>query len=249
MRIAIRWPIAAALCLAFTVAAQAAEIKLISSGALKETLQDLLPQFEKASEHKVMLTLTGTAGVVKRMREGEQTDLVILADYALEGLIKDGKVAAGSRTDMTRSGVGIAIKAGAPKPDVSSAEALKRTLIAAKSIAHSKGPSGIYLASLFKKLGIADEIKGKVKEIEGEPVGAVVARGDAEIGFQQISEIIHVPGAELLGPLPADVQHMTVFSLGLSANAKEADAAKALVKFLTGPAAPPVLKKNGLEPG
>jgi len=248
-----KWPaiaaIALGLSLVWTGAARASELKLLSSGALKETLQDLLPQFEQASGHKVALALTGTAGIVSRMQKGEAADLVILADYALAQLTKEGKVVDGSRADLARAGVGIAIKAGAPKPDVGSAEALKRTLLAAKSIAHSRGPSGIYLTGLFQRLGIADEIKARVKPVEGEPIGNVVARGDAEIGFQQISELLHVAGVDYLGPLPPEVQHMTVFCLGLSANAREPEAAKALVRFLTGPAALPVLKKHGLEPG
>jgi molybdate transport system substrate-binding protein len=237
------WPIVAALGLALACeTAQGGEVRLLASGALREALEELLPEFERASAHKVALTIAGTAGIVNRMQKGEVTDVVILADYALAGLAREGKVVDGSR-------VGVAVAKGAPKPDIGSGEALKRTLLAAKSIAHSRGPSGIYLTGLFRKLGIADEIKAKVKEVEGEPVARLVARGEVEIGFQQISEIIHVAGVDYLGPLPPDVQHITVFASGLAGTAKETDAANALVRFLTAPAAAPVLKKHGLEPG
>jgi len=244
------WPIVAALGLALACeTAQGGEVRLLASGALREALEELLPEFERASAHKVALTIAGTAGIVNRMQKGEVTDVVILADYALAGLAREGKVVDGNRVDVARSGVGVAVAKGAPKPDIGSGEALKRTLLAAKSIAHSRGPSGIYLTGLFRKLGIADEIKAKVKEVEGEPVARLVARGEVEIGFQQISEIIHVAGVDYLGPLPPDVQHITVFASGLAATAKETDAANALVRFLTAPAAAPVLKKHGLEPG
>jgi molybdate transport system substrate-binding protein len=244
------WPIVAALGLTLACeTAQAGEVKLLASGALREALEELLPEFERAGAHKVALTIAGTAGIVNRMQKGEVTDVVILADYALAGLTREGKVVDGSRADFARAGVGVAVAKGAPRPDIGSAEALRRTLLAARSIAHSRGPSGIYLAGLFRKLGIADELKAKVKEVEGEPVARLVARGEIQIGFQQISEIIHVAGVDYIGPLPPDVQHITVFASGLASTAKETDAAKALVRFLTGPAAGSVLKKHGLEPG
>jgi len=142
------------------------------------------------------------------------------------------------------------VRAGAPKPDISSAEAVKRSVLAAKSVAYSAGASGTYLVSMFQKLGISDEVKAKTAEVKpGEPVGEVVARGDAEIGFNQMSELIRVNGIQILGPLPAEIQNITVYSGGIHTATKEADGATALVKFLTAPAAVPIIKKHGLEPG
>ena len=173
-----------------------------------------------------------------------------MAGPALDGLIKQGKIVAGSRVDLVKSGVGVAVRAGAPRPDISSGEALKRTLLAAKSVGYSQGPSGVYIEGLFQRLGIADALKPKSKQTQpGNPVGVLIARGEAEIGFQQISELLPIAGIDYLGPLPPDIQHVTVFAAGLHAGAKEAEAAKALVKFLTAPAAVPVIKKHGLEPG
>jgi len=174
---------------------------------------------------------------------------VIMAAGAIDELIKLGKIAAGSRVDLAKSGVGVAVRAGAPRPDISSGEALKRAVLAAKSIVYSHGPSGVYIAGLFQRMGIAEELKSKIKQVQGEPAGAVVARGEAEIGFQQMSELLPVPGIDLLGPLPADVQQITVFSAGLHVGAKAPDAARALVKFMTAPAAVPVIRKKGMEPG
>lgn len=233
----------------FPDAAGAAEIRVLSSNAIKETYQELAPLFERSSEHKLSTTWSGTVDIMKRMAAGESFDLVIMASDGIERLIKDGKIAAGSRVDLVKSGIGIAVRKGAPKPDLSSTEALKRTLLAAKSVGYSTGPSGVYLEGLFARLGIADAVKAKAKQVApGVPVGTIVASGEAEIGFQQVSELLHVDGIDYLGPLPAEVQHITVFSAGLPAGAGQPDAAKALVKFLTAPAAAPVIKKNGLDP-
>jgi molybdate transport system substrate-binding protein len=142
------------------------------------------------------------------------------------------------------------VRAGSPKPDISSGDALKRALLAAKSIGYSSGPSGVYMEGLFQRMGIADEIKPKLKQTQpGNPVGEVIARGEAEIGFQQVSELLPVAGIDFIGPLPPDVQHTTVFSGGIHTGAKQPDAAKALVKFITAPAAASVIKKKGMEPG
>ena len=155
----------------------------------------------------------------------------------------------GSRVDLVRSSIGVAVRAGAPKPDISSVEALKRTLLGAKSIAYSASASGVYLSQeLFPRLGIADQIKAKCHRIANEPVGAVVARGDAEIGFQQISELLPVAGIDYVGPLPPDVQKVTVFSAGVAVGAKHPEAARALIKFLASPAVVPAITKSGLEP-
>ncbi|SRR6266508_1121018 len=240
----------AASILICTSMAQATEIKVLASNALKEAYLELVPGFEKASEHKVVTTWSGTNDILKRMAAGETYDLVIMAGPAIDDLIKQGKIVPGSRVDLAKSGVGVAVRAGAPKPDISSGDALKRALLAAKSIAYSSGPSGVYIAGLFQRLGIADELKPKIKQTQpGNPVGEVIARGEAEIGFQQISELLPIAGIDYIGPLPPDVQHVTVFSGGIHTGAKQPDAAKALVKFITAPAAAPVIKKKGMEPG
>ena len=184
-----------------------------------------------------------------RLQRGEPADVLIMAASALDGLIKEGKAVAGSRIDLARARIGMVVRAGAPKPDIGSVDALKRTLLAAKSIAFSASASGVYLSSeVFPRLGIADQIKDKSKRIESERVAAVVARGEAEIGFQQISELLPVPGVDLVGPLPPEVQRVTVFAAGIAVGAKEPDAAGALIKFLASPAAAAAITKSALEP-
>ena len=225
------------------------EIKVMAGAAFKEAYLELVPEFERTTGHKVVTIWIPSVQMMNRLKGGETVDLVIMAAGAIDELIKLGKIAAGSRVDLAKSGVGVAVRAGAPRPDISSGEALKRAVLAAKSIVYSHGPSGVYIAGLFQRMGIAEELKSKIKLVQGEPAGAVVARGEAEIGFQQMSELLPVPGIDLLGPLPADVQQITVFSAGLHVGAKKPDAARALVKFMTAPAAVPVIRKNGMEPG
>jgi len=175
--------------------------------------------------------------------------VLIMAGEALDGLIKQGKVIAGTRVDLARSRIGVAVRAGARKPDIGSVDAFTRALLDAKSIAYSASASGVYLSTeLFQRLGIADRIRNKSKMIESEPVGAVVARGDAEIGLQQISELLPVPGIDYVGPLPPQIQKVTVFSAGIARGAKNTDAATALVKFLASAAAVPAIAKSALEP-
>jgi molybdate transport system substrate-binding protein len=234
----------------FSAAANAAEIRVLSTQATEEAYRELVPQFEKASGHKVATVFTGTLDANKRLAAGESYDLLIMSAPSIDEHIKGGKVAAGSRVDLAKSGVGVAVKAGAPKPDISTTEALKKTLLAAKSIGYSTGPSGVYMIGLFQRLGVADEIKPKLKQTPtGVFVGSIIASGEAEIGFQQVSELSHFAGVDYIGPLPADIQQFTMFASGIMARAKEADAAKALVKFLTSPDAAPAFKKRGMEPG
>jgi len=225
-----------------------AEIKVMASAAFKEAYLALVPEFERSTGHQVATSWVPSVQMMSRLKGGETVDLVIMSAASLDELIQHGMIAPGNRFDLAKSGVGAAVKAGAAKPDISSGEALKRAVLAAKSIVYSTGPSGIYLAGLFQRMGIADQIKHKIKQVQGEPAGAAVARGEAEIGFQQMSELLPVPGIDLIGPLPADVQQITVFSAGLHVTAKEPDAARALVKFLTAPAAAPVIRKKGMEP-
>src|SRR5262245_47662785 len=207
----------------------AAEIKVLSTQAAEEAYKELVPQFEKASGHKVTTIFTGTLGVMKRLSEGESYDLLIMSRQSIEELTQSGKVVAGSRTDIAKSGVGVAVGKGKPKPDISSVDALKKTLLAAKSIGYSTGPSGVYVITMFQKLGIADEIKGKLKQTPtGVFVGSIIANGETDIGFQQVSELSHFPGIDYVGPLPAEVQRFTAFSSGIVAGAKEAEAARSL---------------------
>jgi molybdate transport system substrate-binding protein len=242
--------VATAGALLLPAMAGAAEIKVLSTQATEEAYRELIPQFEKASGHKVTTVFTGTLDANKRLAAGESYDLLIMAAGSIDEHIKDGKVAPGSRVDLAKSGVGVGVKAGAPKPDIGTTEALKKTLMSAKSIGYSTGPSGNYVVGLFQRLGVADEIKGKLKQTPtGVFVGSIIASGEAEIGFQQVSELSHFAGVDFVGPLPADIQQMTVFSSGILVGAKEADAAKALVTFVTAPAAAAAFKKRGMEPG
>lgn len=241
--------IAAASALLFLGMANAAEITVVSTQATQEAYLELVAQFEKASGHKVTTVFTGTLNVQKRLADGEPYDLIIMAGPAIDDQIKLGKAVAGSRVDFAKSGIGLAVRKGAAKPDISSADALRKTLLAAKSIGYSTGPSGLYMVSLFEKLGIADQVKAKLKQTpSGVFVGTLIANGETEVGFQQISELAHFPGIDYVGPLPGDLQRLTVFSTGIHAGAKQPDAARALVKFITAPAAASVIKKHGLEP-
>jgi molybdate transport system substrate-binding protein len=233
-----------------TTTAHAAEIKVIASAAVKEILLDLIPAFEKSSGHKAITIWAGTEAITKRISDGEVVDIVLIAAPNIDKLISEGRLVAGTRADVAKSGIGVALRAGLAKPDISSGEAVKKAVLAAKSVAYSSGPSGFYLADLFKKMGIADQIKDKVKQTpSGVQVGEVVARGEADLGFQQVSELLHLKGIQYLGPLPADIQHVTVFSAGLHTAATAPDAARTLVKFLTAPEAGPIIKRTGMEPG
>lgn len=220
----------------------------MATAAIQEAYLELVPEFERATGNKVVTAWTTTNEVVRRIKDGEAVDLVIMSAASVDELIKFGKIVPGSRVDIATSGIGVAVCAGAPKPDISSAEAFERTLLAAKSIVYSSGPSGVYLAGLFERMGIADKLKPKLKQVTGEPTGAVVARGEAEIGFQQVCELLPVHGIDFLGPLPASLQKITAFSAGLHVASREPDAAKALVRFMTSPAAAPVLREKGMEP-
>jgi molybdate transport system substrate-binding protein len=241
--------IAALAALLLPAAAHAAEIKVLATQAIEGAYRELALQFEKASGHKVTTTFTGTLDAQKRLAAGEAYDLVVMAGPALDDLIKSGKVVPGTRVDLATSGVGVAVRAGAPRPDIHSTDALKQTLLAARSIGYSSGPSGVYLTGLFSRLGIADQIKSKLKQTAtGVFVGSIIASGEAEIGFQQVSELAHYPGIDYVGPLPADIQSITVFSSGVQTGAKSVDAAKAWITFLISPAAAAVFKSKSMEP-
>ena len=227
--------------------AGAADIRVLSSNAMREVLLEIAPQFEKASGHKLTMTFIGSADILKRLRAGEKgVELVVLQISSIDEQIAEGRLVPGSRVDFARSLVGAAVRAGAPRPDISSGEALKRTLLASKSIVVSSGPSGIYMLGLFEKMGIPRE---KYRQAApGVQTGELVARGEAELCFQQLSELLPVKGIEFLGPLSADVGHVTVFAGGIHAAAAEPQAARALMQYLASPAAAPVLRAKGMEP-
>jgi molybdate transport system substrate-binding protein len=223
-----------------------AAIKVMASAAFREAYLELLPDFERTTGHKATNTWVPSVQMMNRLKGGEVTDIVILSDAALADLMNAGIVA--ERFALARSGIGVAVRAGATRPDVSTAEALKRAVLQAKSVVYSTGPSGIYLASLFERMGIAAQISHKVRQVQGEPAGAVVARDEAEIGFQQMSELLPVAGIDIIGPIPAEIQEITVFSAGLHARAPAPDAARALIAHLKSPQAAPVIREKGMEP-
>ena len=242
-------------CVLLTVAAApAAEITVVTSGAFTAAYLKLVPDYERATHNKLVTEYGPSMGTTHnaiplRLERGEAIDVVIMAAPALGDLIKQGKVRAGSQVDLVQSVIGMAVKAGARKPDISTIDALKRTLLAAKSLAYSDSASGVYLSTeLFPKLGIADQIRGKSRKIEADPVGEAVARGEIEIGFQQISELRPVKGIDIVGPLPPGAQRVTVFAAGIPATSKHPAEAKALIDWLASPAAYSAIKESGLEP-
>jgi len=240
--------------LLLTATANAAEVRVMISGGLTAAFNALVPVFEKQTGNKVLVAYgpsmgTTTNAIPVRLDRGEPADVLIMVGYALTDLSKKGKVVAGSELELVKSPIGVAVKAGAPKPDISSADAVKRALLAAKTIAYSDSASGVYASTeMFKKLGIEDEMKGKARQIPATPVGEIVAKGEAELGFQQISELKPVQGIDIIGPLPDPLQKITVFSAGIATGSKEPEAGKALIKFLTSPAARDEIVKSGLEP-
>jgi len=232
--------------------AAAAEIKVLTAGAFKQVLLMLVPDFEKQTGHKVIVQNDTVGALAKRIEGGEVFDLAVLTPAAVNDLSSKGKIVAGSRTNLGRVGVGVVVREGAPKPDISSVDAFKKALLAAKSVAYidpaAGGSSGIYVAGLLDRLGVAAEVKPKAKLIPGGAVAEHIARGEAELGIHQISEILPVKGVTLVGPLPADIQNYTIYAAGLGAHGKQSEAAKALLKTLSGPAAADVLKSKGMEP-
>jgi molybdate transport system substrate-binding protein len=253
LRCALRTVALALIALLIATLACADDVRVITSGAFTAAYTQLVPEFERLSKHHLITSFGASMGagpttIPSRLERREPLDVVILAAPALDGLIARGLVAAGSRVDLVRSRIGLAVRAGAARPDISSLEALTRTLLSATSIGCSSSASGVYLTTeLFPRLGIADRIKSKLRLSEG-PVGELVARGEAEIGFQQISELLPVPGIDYVGPLPPGAQRETIFAAGIVAGTHVADAARALLAFLASPAAAPTIRKTGLDP-
>ena len=244
---------AMAACLAALLAqggaVRAADVSVIASTAMREVLEELVPMFERASGHKVTVTFLSGAVLPGKVREGAPADLVVTTPETIDDLVKAGKVEAGTRVDFVRSGAGVAVRAGAAKTDIATPDAFKNALLAAKTVGYSQGPSGVHFMSVLAKLGITEEVKAKgVVPPLGQRVGALVAKGDAEIGVQQITELLLIPGIDFVGPLPKELQANIVYATATPANAKERQGAAALVKFLSSEPALPVIKKMGLEP-
>jgi molybdate transport system substrate-binding protein len=233
------------------VFAAAADVKLYSTVAFQGVLEQLAPQFEKASSNKLAITYGLAAQLVQRVQAGETADVLILTRAGIDALVKDGKIAPGSGVMLAGAGTALVVKAGASKPDISSPEAFRRALLAAKSITYGDpatgGASGVYFGKLLDRLGIAEQMKSKTKfPPAGKLPADVLVAGDAELGAMQTSELI--PGTELVGTLPGDLNNVTVFGAGLAADGKEANAGAALIKFLQSREAAAVYKAKGLDP-
>ena len=227
----------------------ASPIRIISSMATKQVLADLIALYQQARPDTVIeLESVGGVDAAKRVQAGEAFDIVALASNALDQLTADGKVVAGSQVDVVRSGVALAVRSGAPHPDIGSEAAVKQAVLDARTLGYSTGPSGVQLASLFERWGIAEQIKGRIVTAPpGVPVGSLVAKGEVELGFQQLSELMSLEGIDVLGPLPAEIQIITTFSAGLATTSTQPDAVRALLAFLVSPATEPTKQRNGME--
>ncbi len=229
--------------------ASAAEIRVWTARALATVLAEVGPAFERSSGHALVVTTGLNTEFERRARAGEPFDLVITGVGPLEGLVRDGLVVAGTRTDIARSGIGVGVRAGAARPDVGSVEAFKRALLAARSIAYLKDVgSGIHVARVIEKLGIADAVASRTTRPDTDVVSELVARGEVELGLVVITQILTTPGVELAGPLPAEIQSYVTFAAGIGARSAAPRAVRELVQFLTGPAAGPVIEAQGMEP-
>ena len=240
--------------LLFFGTASAAEIQVITSGAFAEALKELVPEYEKQSLNTVMISYGSSMGaapdsIPSRLARGEKFDVLILAAPALDGFIKSGAVQSGTRVDLVASVMGAVVKSGAPKPDISTMSGLKSALLNAKSVAYSASASGVYLSTeLFPKMGISEQMDKTARKIYSERVASVVARGDADLGFQQVSELLPIPGVDFIGELPPEAQKTVLFSAGISSNSVNSEASKNLIGFLASPKAVPTIQKAGLKP-
>ena len=243
--------LALVLPLAFAPVAEADDtITVLAGRATQDLLNEMQPALEKATGHKVELIWANASSVRKRMASGESYDVVIIVASDIDLFIKHHQLAPGSRTDLMKTTVAVAVRAGAPHPDISSADAVKRTLLAAKSIAYSSGTSGEYTVTMVEKLGIADKVMPKMVQVgQGVRVAGLLAKREVEIGLQQASELINEPGIDYLGPLPPELQKTSTYAAGIGAASKHPDAARALIKALMSPEAVAVMKKHGLDPG
>jgi molybdate transport system substrate-binding protein len=255
-----RWlsAILAVASLLIAVAASAADVRVMISAGFFEAYSELANDFERSTGHH-LVTIRGPSlgdspeAIPNRLKRGEPCDVVLMIGGSIDDLARQELVRAGTKVDLARSEIGMVVRAGAAKPDISSVDAFRRTLLEVKSLAYSDSGSGIYLSTtLFPQLGIADQVAGKSRKVKGppsgEPVAAVVARGEAEIGFQQIAELIHVPGITFVGAIPAQLQPETFYSAALASNAAQPEAAQSLIRFIASPDAAPAISKAGLTP-
>jgi len=259
-RFPVRWlsGLTSAAILLASGAAAAADVHVMISAGFYQVYTELAPAFERSTGHRLVTTRGPSLGdspeaIPTRLKRGEPADVVIGVGASIDDLARQGLVRTGSKVDLARSQIGMVVRAGAPKPDISSVDAFRRTLLEAKSIAYSDSASGIYLSTtLFAKLGVADQVAGKSRKVRGPPSGevvaAVVARGEAEIGFQQVSELIHFPGVTFVGAIPAELQQATFFSAALANAVRQPEAAGTLIRFLASPEAAPAISKAGLAP-
>jgi len=234
--------------------AAAEEIHVLNSGGFTQAYKALVAVYEQKTGDRLISAYGASMGdtpeaIPNRIRRGEAADVLIMARPALDGLVLEGRVVAGSEVDLVRSRIAVAVRAGAKRPDISSVDGLKRALLQARSIAYSDSASGVYVSrELFRRLGIEAEAAAKSVRIPGTPVGVVVARGEAEIGFQQLSELLPVPGIQVVGPIPDAVQKVTIFSAGITAASQSPAAARRLIEFLASQNAWPAIRRSGLEP-
>jgi molybdate transport system substrate-binding protein len=237
------------LSVAHTGTARADEVVLMTTGAVEQIMKGLIPSFERASGHTVAMNVYGTGPAVAKIKEGTFADLILLGPDALDELAAAGKVDAGTVTPVFNSRIGLAVRAGAKRPDIGSDEALRQALLDARSIGYSIGPSGEHFSKvIIVKLGIAEQLRPKMSNIRGAPVGAGVARGEVEVGIHQIAELLPIAGIDIVGDLPADLNKTIVYATGLTTMVKQPDAANALVKYLSLPSSAPVIEKNGMSP-
>jgi len=223
-------------------------LKLISSMATREVLGEMVPAYQRNSAQAVSADAAGGLDVAKRVQAGEAVDVVILSANAIDKLIADGKLLPGSRMDLVKSGIGVAVRAGGHTPEIASEEAVKQAVLAAQTLSYSTGPSGVYLESLFERWGILEQIRSRiVVPPPGVPVGSLVAAGAAELGFQQLSELLNLPGVAIIGSLPPAIQHITIFSGGISVGCGDPAAARALLSFLASPVVAGIKQRYGME--
>jgi molybdate transport system substrate-binding protein len=228
-------------------AGQAAEITILTNQGVVSAVRDLAPAFERASGHKVIVQFEPALAMMQKVNADAPADLVTSQPEVIDDFIQKGKVVTGTRVIFARAGIGVAVKSGAPRPDISTPDAFKRAMLAAKSIAYSQTASGVYVEKLMERLGIADELKARTRRVSGVPVAEVVAKGEAELGLQQINVILPVAGADYAGPLPADLQDYVVFAAGVLAVAKQPDTARAFIRFAASTENAPLITKSGME--
>jgi molybdate transport system substrate-binding protein len=225
-----------------------APLRIVSSMATRQLLAELVAAFGEHNSRSVELESIGGVDAAKRVRAGEPFDVVVLASDAIDALMAEGRIVAGSRADLARSPVAVAVRAGAPRPDVGTEAALRRAVLAARSVGYSTGPSGVYLAKLFERWGVAQAGGTSIVQAPpGRPVGSMVAEGEVELGFQQLAELVHVAGVDVLGPLPDAIQLVTTFAGGVAVSSTRRDDARELLAYLKSPASTAVKRRNGME--